>query len=96
VPFRYRGLKDDVDFERIPWRNGRFDVTELEAALENSARMERLWAEWQKGDIHLFPPAAGEAALADDVGQGALQKRRMSPFSRIKHPECELSRVGSP
>jgi superfamily II DNA or RNA helicase/HKD family nuclease/SOS-response transcriptional repressor LexA len=47
VPFRYRGLKDDVDFERIPWRNGRFDVTELEVALENSARMERLWAEWQ-------------------------------------------------
>lgn len=47
VPFRYRGLKDDVDFERIPWRNGRFDVSELEAALENSARMERLWAEWQ-------------------------------------------------
>ncbi|NBX30885.1 DEAD/DEAH box helicase, partial [bacterium] len=30
VPFRYRGLKDDVDFERIPWRNGRFDVGELE------------------------------------------------------------------
>jgi superfamily II DNA or RNA helicase len=47
VPFRYRGLKDDVDFERIPWRNGRFDVGELQVALENSARMERLWAEWQ-------------------------------------------------
>jgi len=47
VPFRYRGLKDDVDFERIPWRGGRFDVGELEVALENSARMERLWAEWQ-------------------------------------------------
>ena len=47
VPFRYRGLKDDVDFEQIPWRNGRFDQTELEAALENAPRMERLWAEWQ-------------------------------------------------
>ncbi|NBV46386.1 MAG: HIT domain-containing protein, partial [Planctomycetia bacterium] len=47
VPFRYRGLKDDVDFERIPWRGGRFDVGALEVALENSARMERLWAEWQ-------------------------------------------------
>lgn len=47
VPFRYRGLKDDVDFERIPWRNGRFDVGELEAALESAPRMERLWAEWQ-------------------------------------------------
>ena len=49
VPFRYRGLKDDVDFEQIPWRNGRFDPAVLEAALENAPRMERLWAEWQKG-----------------------------------------------
>ncbi|MEX0687146.1 MAG: DEAD/DEAH box helicase family protein, partial [Pirellulales bacterium] len=49
VPFRYRGLKDDVDYDtsKIPWRNGRFDVAALEAALENSARMERLWTEWQ-------------------------------------------------
>jgi superfamily II DNA or RNA helicase/diadenosine tetraphosphate (Ap4A) HIT family hydrolase/HKD family nuclease/SOS-response transcriptional repressor LexA len=49
VPFRYRGLKDDVDYDssKIPWRNGRFDPGALEAALENSARMERLWAEWQ-------------------------------------------------
>ena len=54
VPFRYRGLKDDVDFEQIPWRNGRFDVSVLEAALENSSRMDRLWAEWQKGDAALF------------------------------------------
>jgi superfamily II DNA or RNA helicase/diadenosine tetraphosphate (Ap4A) HIT family hydrolase/HKD family nuclease/SOS-response transcriptional repressor LexA len=47
VPFRYRGLKDDIDFEQIPWRNGRFDPAVLEAALENAPRMERLWAEWQ-------------------------------------------------
>ena len=47
VPFRYRGLKDNVDFDQIPWRNGRFDVSALEAALENSARMDRLWVEWQ-------------------------------------------------
>ena len=49
VPFRYRGLKDDVDYDaaKIPWRNGRFDPAVLEAALENAPRMERLWAEWQ-------------------------------------------------
>jgi superfamily II DNA or RNA helicase/diadenosine tetraphosphate (Ap4A) HIT family hydrolase/HKD family nuclease len=49
VPFRYRGLKDDVDYDssKIPWRNGRFDPGALETALENSARMDRLWAEWQ-------------------------------------------------
>ncbi len=49
VPFRYRGLKDDVDYDasEIPWRHGRFDVGKLEVALESSARMDRLWAEWQ-------------------------------------------------
>ena len=46
VPFRYRGLKDDTDFEQIPWRNGRFDPLILEEKLANSARMERLWVEW--------------------------------------------------
>ena len=50
VPFRYRGLKDDVDFEQIPWRNGKFDLTVLEERLENSKRMERLWTEWLATD----------------------------------------------
>jgi superfamily II DNA or RNA helicase/diadenosine tetraphosphate (Ap4A) HIT family hydrolase/SOS-response transcriptional repressor LexA len=47
VPFHYLGLKDDVDFEQIPWRNGRFDPATLEEKLENSERMERLWTAWQ-------------------------------------------------
>jgi superfamily II DNA or RNA helicase/diadenosine tetraphosphate (Ap4A) HIT family hydrolase/SOS-response transcriptional repressor LexA len=47
VPFHYLGLKDDVDFEQIPWRNGRFDPAALEEKLENSKRMERLWTAWQ-------------------------------------------------
>ncbi|MCX6877619.1 MAG: DEAD/DEAH box helicase family protein [Verrucomicrobia bacterium] len=47
VPFHYLGLKDDVDFEQIPWRNGRFDPTALEEKLENSERMERLRTAWQ-------------------------------------------------
>jgi superfamily II DNA or RNA helicase/diadenosine tetraphosphate (Ap4A) HIT family hydrolase/SOS-response transcriptional repressor LexA len=47
VPFHYVGLKDDVDFTQIPWRNGRFDPSQLEEKLENSERMERLWKAWQ-------------------------------------------------
>ena len=47
VPFHYLGLRDDVDFDQIPWRNGRFDPVELEKRLENSARMDRLWTAWQ-------------------------------------------------
>lgn len=47
VPFHYLGLKDDIDFQKIPWRNGRFDPDILEEKLENSARMERLWTAWE-------------------------------------------------
>ena len=39
VPFHYVGLKDDVDFQQIPWGNGRFDTAILERRVENSARM---------------------------------------------------------
>ncbi len=47
VPFHYLGLKDDVNFDQIPWRNGRFDPKVLEEKLENSERMDRLWKTWQ-------------------------------------------------
>jgi superfamily II DNA or RNA helicase/diadenosine tetraphosphate (Ap4A) HIT family hydrolase/HKD family nuclease len=47
VPFHYVGLKDDVDFQQIPWRNGRFDADILEERVENSARMAKLWTAWR-------------------------------------------------
>ena len=46
VPFAYHGLKDDVDYANIPWRNRRFDPSELAAAVQTQARMERLWKAW--------------------------------------------------
>ena len=46
VPFAYHGLADDVDYNQIPWKNGRFDDSALEEALSTSPRMERLWATW--------------------------------------------------
>jgi superfamily II DNA or RNA helicase/diadenosine tetraphosphate (Ap4A) HIT family hydrolase/SOS-response transcriptional repressor LexA len=46
VPFHYVGLKDDIDFQQIPWRSGRFDPAMLEEKVENSERMERLWKAW--------------------------------------------------
>lgn len=42
VPFHYIGIKDTVDFEQIPWRNGRFDLEELEKQVAQSERMDRL------------------------------------------------------
>ncbi len=47
VPFHYVGLRDTVNFEQIPWRNGRFDLEELEKRVERSERMERLWTAMQ-------------------------------------------------
>ncbi|MBV8136767.1 MAG: DEAD/DEAH box helicase, partial [Deltaproteobacteria bacterium] len=47
VPFHYVGLKDDVDFQQIPWRNGHFDIAVLEQRVENSARMAKLWMAWR-------------------------------------------------
>lgn len=43
VPFHYVGIKDTVDFDQIPWRNGRFAPEELEDRVIRSERMERLW-----------------------------------------------------
>lgn len=42
VPFHYIGIKDTVNFEQIPWRNGRFDLEELEKQVAHSDRMDRL------------------------------------------------------
>jgi superfamily II DNA or RNA helicase/diadenosine tetraphosphate (Ap4A) HIT family hydrolase/HKD family nuclease/SOS-response transcriptional repressor LexA len=48
VPFHYIGIRDTVNFANIPWRNGRFDPSELEIAVSQSARMERLWQAMQQ------------------------------------------------
>jgi len=41
VPFHYFGVKDELDFEPIPWRSGRFDMeklTELSATEDRAAQ----------------------------------------------------------
>lgn len=39
-PFDYYGVPDEVDYQNIPWRSGRFDEDELEAALATRRRAE--------------------------------------------------------
>ncbi|MHB8951915.1 MAG: DEAD/DEAH box helicase family protein [Pirellulaceae bacterium] len=48
VPFHYIGIKDTVDFRQIPWRNGRFELEELERRVARSERMDRLWTTMQE------------------------------------------------
>jgi hypothetical protein len=37
-PFRYFGVPDRVDYTNIPWRNARFDIDALDAAVATEAR----------------------------------------------------------
>jgi superfamily II DNA or RNA helicase/diadenosine tetraphosphate (Ap4A) HIT family hydrolase len=48
APFRYFGVKDDIDYTNIPWRNRRFDPDELARAVQTEARMQALWRAWKQ------------------------------------------------
>jgi superfamily II DNA or RNA helicase/diadenosine tetraphosphate (Ap4A) HIT family hydrolase/SOS-response transcriptional repressor LexA len=47
VPFHYFGLRDDIDYENIPWRNRRWDPEALAKAVQTEQRMQTLWQAWQ-------------------------------------------------
>ena len=47
-PFAYWGVPDDVDYRNIPWRNGRFDDRELEAALAIESRAQNAMEQFRK------------------------------------------------
>jgi superfamily II DNA or RNA helicase/diadenosine tetraphosphate (Ap4A) HIT family hydrolase len=46
TPFHYVGVKDDIDYDNIPWRNRRFDPEVLAQAAQTEARMQALWRAW--------------------------------------------------
>jgi superfamily II DNA or RNA helicase/diadenosine tetraphosphate (Ap4A) HIT family hydrolase/SOS-response transcriptional repressor LexA len=46
TPFHYAGVKDDIDYENLPWRNRRFDPGALAQAAQTEARMQTLWRAW--------------------------------------------------
>lgn len=48
VPFHYFGIFDStVDYQEIPWRNGRFDPAQLSHRLATLARARHAFATWQ-------------------------------------------------
>lgn len=46
TPFHYFGVKDEIDYANIPWRNRRFDPEILAGAAQTDARMQALWRAW--------------------------------------------------
>jgi superfamily II DNA or RNA helicase/HKD family nuclease len=48
-PFHYYGIYDDnVDYQHIPWRNGRFDPEQLSNKLATLARARHALEEWRR------------------------------------------------
>lgn len=54
VPFHYFGIRDDTDYEHIPWRSGKFDAAELTNAVATAARASQTLREYR---LH-SPPSA--------------------------------------
>jgi superfamily II DNA or RNA helicase/diadenosine tetraphosphate (Ap4A) HIT family hydrolase/HKD family nuclease len=48
VPFQYFGIKDDINYANIPWKNRRFDPERLAEEAATEARMRTLWKAWNK------------------------------------------------
>ncbi|GEM79587.1 DEAD/DEAH box helicase family protein [Vibrio superstes] len=49
VPFHYFGVWDDtLDYQEIPWRNGKFDPRSLDAAFATQKRAQHIFKHWEK------------------------------------------------
>lgn len=47
VPFHYYGIEDQyVDYQEIPWRNGRFDPRQLENVFATKKRAQHIYNHW--------------------------------------------------
>ena len=100
VPFHYWGVADTVDFEPIPWRNGRFDPESLTRAVETHERADRALAEWREhgggrtlGFCASITHADFMAAHFRDAGVDALSVHT-GPTSAPRHESIEDLRAG--
>jgi superfamily II DNA or RNA helicase/diadenosine tetraphosphate (Ap4A) HIT family hydrolase/HKD family nuclease len=59
--YRYFGVPDEVDYRNVPWKSGRFDETELTAAVATELRAANIVEQWRK--------RAGKRTLAFCVSQ---------------------------
>jgi len=46
VPYEYYGVYDDIDYEAIPWRSGKYDLHELENKLTVESRCEDIYSKY--------------------------------------------------
>jgi len=49
APFHYHGIWDEfVNYEEIPWRNGKFDPDELDAQFATQKRAQHIFKHWEQ------------------------------------------------
>src|SRR5690554_5180543 len=49
APFHYQGVYDEhINYEEIPWRNGRFDPAALENAFSSMSRAKHAYQKWRE------------------------------------------------
>ena len=63
-PFDYFGIADLIEYEQIPWRNGKFDPTTLDHALASQSRAKRALDEWAQQIGRSRPTLAFCASVA--------------------------------
>lgn len=47
-PFTYYGIADEINYQEITWRNGKFDEKQLENQLATNARARHNFRQWQE------------------------------------------------
>jgi superfamily II DNA or RNA helicase/HKD family nuclease len=46
VPFDYYGIYDEVDYSTIPWKSGKYDITQLENKLVIENRLDKIYEKY--------------------------------------------------
>jgi superfamily II DNA or RNA helicase/HKD family nuclease/diadenosine tetraphosphate (Ap4A) HIT family hydrolase len=103
-PFDYFGVPDDVDYQNIPWRNGRFDENELTNRLAVGSRANNALEQWRRRGgtrtlafcvsqrhadfMYTHFSAAGVRAAA--VHSGATSAPRAESLERLQAGDLEV------
>jgi len=100
-PFRYFGIRDDVDYTPIPWRGGRFDLSVLSTAVATVGRADhalRVWREKGGGRTIAFCVTVAHADfMASFLSQNGVAAVAVhsGPSSAPRFESVERLRAGA-
>ena len=99
VPFHYYGIFDsEVDYQAIPWRNGRFDPESLSSKLATLGRSRHALAQWRQHAQHrtlAFCVSVRHAEfMAEQFGKAGIAAAAVYAGSPLSRSEA-LSRLST-